>query len=359
MMHNGRSGTREATLAIDEDAIWGQPRRYLRMSTYPDRSWQDAYERVMDRAATDGLVLAPERLGHANVREYAEPLSDAPIGHILLHKEYLTALPLDVLRALPGFACFHENAVFYCLEARDAGATAHLGPVLQRALTPAPSAAFVHVPKTGGASVVSALRRAFPAFGYFGTREEFRAWRGAVRFRSVAGHFLLSDLDAAAQPEGYDLVFALVRDPVARFLSAVAHARRPFEDVAGYPAGMRAMRDRPLHRFVEGDLAFAQLYTASIFLGHVPEMPANLEAMRDRARERVDRGQIRVFDVCDPTGLERTLGELAGDSVRIPQEHRSGDKSGSFTPDELRFAQQTLPEILRPEADFVRELTKR
>lgn len=83
---------------------------------------------------------------------------------------------------------------------------------------------FRHVPKCGGTSIENALREKGVELGFINPawwREKQRLW-----YKSSPQHISVEDLRTLLPDSLFDYQFAIVRDPVARFISAFNHNRR-------------------------------------------------------------------------------------------------------------------------------------
>lgn len=174
---------------------------------------------------------------------------------------------------------------------------------------------FAHVPKCGGTSIEYALAAADVELGFIDEslwREKSRLW-----YKSSPQHITERDLSRLLPPSMRDYEFAIVRDPVARFISAFNHNRRarriPFfftierflskierrQDFYGYDMDNHFV---PANRFVSE--------TCDVF-----HLEGGLDRVADRLLEVTD-GQLRIVPkhqnargLNDPTSqtLARTL----------------------------------------------------
>ena len=82
---------------------------------------------------------------------------------------------------------------------------------------------FAHVPKSGGTTVNHRLREANHALAFF----DGTFWTSGKQrwFRSSPQHITNADRDLLFTADFYDYSFAVVRDPIQRFLSAFNHNR--------------------------------------------------------------------------------------------------------------------------------------
>ncbi len=109
---------------------------------------------------------------------------------------------------------------------------------------------FSHIPKAAGTAVWTALSQQVRSSIYYDSFESFRSNPPRPgEYDLVGGHIPLPLLLEAAGAG--DRVVGLVREPVARFRSAFLHSRRDAEDPDTFTPIMRAMRDTPLHAFLD------------------------------------------------------------------------------------------------------------
>lgn len=192
---------------------------------------------------------------------------------------------------------------------------------------------FVHVPKTGGSTV----ERLFRAAGW---NEQFRETRKtnpdtfALR-RCSPQHYHGALLDELFDITGFDLVFLISRDPVARFRSEYLMRQRsePSTDarsVEGWATAAFARREqdpyafdnhlRPQAEFLVGD---AVVYRLEDGLGSIlrdvnGRLDARLSEEPPHAMSSVKRAGVASSAVEISESLERTLRDVyAADFARF------------------------------------------
>lgn len=110
---------------------------------------------------------------------------------------------------------------------------------------------FAHVPKCGGTSVEQAFRDLGHEWGFLAGG--WKAQGASSWVRSVPQHLPADALERLFPPGFFDYRFALVRDPVDRFLSAVNHNRQNgnlpwWMGLGGVLRRLEARSDHLLHR---------------------------------------------------------------------------------------------------------------
>ena len=231
-----------------------------------DPAWHDAFRATQPHLRSDDIVLAPRASWPdfpCPVRLYDGPIELGDATVLLLHKGRLAGMRRDVLAGVVrGWTCLHANSVFAAysrtaprsLRALNLWQQMHLLPVGRYLNAPRRKRRrgtiyFLHIPKAGGTSLWTVLRRAYPSHAYYGDLASWLANPPEVgTFDLVGLHFPASVLAPLLRDE--DDIVGMLRDPTERFLSGVAHARRPSEDPATFTPAMQAMRTMPLADFL-------------------------------------------------------------------------------------------------------------
>lgn len=105
---------------------------------------------------------------------------------------------------------------------------------------------FVHVPKCGGTSIENALLEHDIALGFI--NERWWRQKNKLWYKSSPQHISRDDLSTLF-PEGFfDYEFAIIRDPVSRFISAFNHNRRarriwPFSTLEAFVRKIEKRKD--------------------------------------------------------------------------------------------------------------------
>jgi hypothetical protein len=167
-------------------------------------------------------------------------------AYFAVHKNQLYKLPEHVLSAImQRSVCTWANGVFAVFStvygAGPTAASPHLAPSVTRvrrwyAATRGSQdtrtinrLVFIHIPRTAGTSVYSALSGAFGDTAYFDNRESFREYNSNVlRLPLIAGHFWLEDVMTSKLRDS--IIISIVRDPFERVLSEIKFARREIID---------------------------------------------------------------------------------------------------------------------------------
>lgn len=104
---------------------------------------------------------------------------------------------------------------------------------------------FVHVPKTGGTSV----ERLFANSGFRTAYRDGKVGKDSVNWvrRCSPQHLHAEMLDQLLQLSRFDLIFMLVREPIARFRSEYTHRNR--NDLHTDAASVEAWTERVLTRY--------------------------------------------------------------------------------------------------------------
>lgn len=338
---------------------WGIPRRLLGPKRYPDEFWRSAYEKAL-RISEGEPILAPERFDLETVDVYEEYRSDRSYAVIILHKDLVASLPISGLARLMQYDVNYENAVFLVLEMKPGGSVGTSLSGLMRRLfwRSGKKICFVHIPKTAGTTIVANLRRNTFGVRYFGVRREFLECRNVEEFNAVCGHFYFKDvMDSSFAP---DVSLSVVRDPLERFISAVAHARRPEEDASTFGPSMKAMRELPLEEYVSTEIALREISAHSIYLGwRKMGQERDVDAMRENALDAVRTQQLRVFPADDLQRLQEFMqAELRFRFDMSSAKNVTTQKRELFSAREQRFIDEQLPEVFWEERSFVERLVQ-
>ena len=135
-----------------------------------------------------------------------------------------------------------------------------------------PTIYHLHLPKTGGTAVWDALSGVLPSRAYYGDSSTFLAYPPEAGEYDLVGLHGSFSMIAGRLREG-DLVIGLLRDPVARFMSSVVHARRPGLDLATLTAQQRAMREGSVKDFLASEAGRAEVKLQSLLLGAAHDHP--------------------------------------------------------------------------------------
>lgn len=237
-----------------------------------DRFWIEAHAALLGHGRAGDRVLLPEGDWPAMDYRCTAYRSSAcaldPWAHdlVLIHKGMIGSFrQSDVRGMLASLEPVFANAVFVLFAARARGRTLpwrhwswHLNALWVYAdparyrRRGARSRAFVHIAKAGGTSAWGAIAREIRSRVYFSSDASLAAFDGDLdAFEAVGGHFHVATLGDHGWDHGG---FFIVRDPVARMLSFLAHASDPAGNVADADPAWRIVReaepgrpDAPLH----------------------------------------------------------------------------------------------------------------
>ena len=174
---------------------------------------------------------------------------------------------------------------------------------------------FAHVPKTGGTSV----ERLFTNSGWKMAYRDGKVGQGSLNWlrRCSPQHLHAAMLDALLRVERFDLVFMVVREPVARYRSEYSHRNR--DDLHTDAASVEAWTEAMLERYADNPY----LYDNHIRPQHEFELPGcevyrledGLEAMADDLRTRfglrLDDEVPHAMDRVKRTGVSSTSVEIS------------------------------------------------
>ena len=163
-----------------------------------------------------------------------------------------------------------------------------------------------------------------------------------------------------------DEVVGLMREPTARFLSSVAHCRRPTEDPVTFSPSQKAMREMHLSDFLKTEFARYEARAQLVELGRTPDLPAagmddqtllanalglldqdraliapsessdQLAALLERRLE-IRLPRLRALNVNDPAGYARHADEFA--EARPAIEALNASEGRLYAAARMRFEQ--------------------
>jgi hypothetical protein len=322
-----------------------------------DHFWREAQQALAVHLQRGTSVLVPEgdwdRLPFAvtTYRNVDVALDVAGFGAVLVHKGMLGSFRQAQIRACLGdLPVIFANAVFVLFALPEALTRARFpARYRSRLIRPlevyvdpahhrrwrARRSAFLHVPKAAGTSAWSRISQSVRSKVYFGSNQALEAFDGDINaFEVVGGHFQAETLLA----KGWDgPVFFILRDPLERVLSFLAHARRADENVGLFADSYRVARDLvdgPLDAQV-CDLLFHEANMQVRALAERPgeslSQPGALEAMTERAIARLHRPgwSFGLADQPDRLGMQlaRQFGLWNAPMPRLNSLSR-GDRAG-------------------------------
>ena len=322
---------------------WSMPAKAQAPRTFPDHFWRDAFAYAY-KVRGGGLVAAHETCNLRNSVRFREYDSGRNVSVVVLHKDYISYVPLGLQTKMRDWFVVFSNDVFSVVSTKY-NQDGEIGPELlsersrhkkHRESLSSKKLAFVHVPKCAGTSVVHALTRGFQSSVYANTRTEFLNDVHLDQFRMISGHIYLGDLIAA---EWLDYpVIATVRDPMERFVSAVAHARRADEEVEALSPMVSAMRSLRLMDVVNEAFFLQEASVFSVFFGHKPAAPtSDMEKMRGRAINSVSEGLIRLFGVDEIQRLASFCKDKWNVELEFSKRNQTEDPFRLFAKEEIDF----------------------
>lgn len=248
-----------------------------------DRKWHEVYKSVVPLLTGADVILAPRGDWAAfpcPVNYYDNIIEPDGETVFFLHKSRLPAIRKEILATImANWQCVFANGVFAVfvrsprkyIDVRYGWQRVRLWVIERylrsRALKQRKSTIYyVHLPKTGGTSMWSALTNTFRSSVYYGDINTFIANPPLPGEYDLVGlHFSPSVLDGLLTRG--DVVAGTLRDPTKRFLSGIVHWRRQSEDPQAHTASQRAMRDMKLNEFVQTDFGSYETRVQLIALG--------------------------------------------------------------------------------------------
>ena len=265
-------------------------RRRARACLVRDRYWQAVHRALLPILSPADAVLMPRGDWDAfpcAVRHYDAVIEPGEATVLVLHKGRLPGIRKSSLAAIAAeWGCVYANEVFAvfgrsrrsALEARCGLWRRHLRHVhaylkAREAKRRESTLYYVHLPKTGGTSFWASLSRAFRSQVYYGDTRTFLANPPKPGEYDLVGVHFSPTLINGVLSRG-DEVVGLMREPTARFLSSVAHCRRPTEDPVTFSPSQKAMREMHLSDFLKTEFARYEARAQLIELGRTPDLLA-------------------------------------------------------------------------------------
>ena len=338
---------------------WGKTREQLELKTYPDCFWESAYCHLFDEISLSGgsaRALAPEKYSHPTIDIYQEAREPSCYQFVLFHKGMGSYLDSFIIQRLSRFEVIYENDVFALMKlGHKDGVAQQRALELQASCCGGPNIrlAFLHVPKTAGTALVNALRQILTNVRYVDSPSDLEEYPG---YSGVCGHFYLSDF--APLSTSFDCVFSLLRDPLERFLSAVAHCRRKSEHPSTLSPTMRAMRELSLIEFLKTREAIVEINAFSFYFGWEDPMPlTDLHSIRENAMMQLSRNSIVLFRQENLSDLALFLEEVFDKQITVNEFNTTEEPEALFSAAEKAFILSDLPAFFESERRFIEQLS--
>jgi len=336
---------------------WGKSPKQLALRDYPDHYWREAYKQLSNRlqeTAGDDRALAPECFGFDSIDTYGATIPENGWRYILLHKGMISYIDAETLLSLSRYSECYENDVFLLL---DAGSgtdrkSKFYRALAQRLISGSRTLAFLHVPKTAGTAVMELIRSSTLNARYIGRSEEFQS---SEAYACIGGHFYLSDL--LYLKRSFDHVISVLRDPMDRFLSAVAHSRRADESISSMGPKMQSMRTLSVQEFLETDHAMEEVAAFSIYYGWKEGMDyQDLDTIRLNAVRQLEQCHMRLFNQVDLDPIHHFLQTNLTLAGKLDRSNFTENKQQLFSPDEQGFIRGELSRYFEDERKFLSQL---
>lgn len=269
-----------------------------------DKSWGQAQDALLHHLPEGTRVLLPQGDWSAlpfSTSFYRNTDCNVDLGDheaILVHKAMLTSFrQADIRLCLNEMAAVFANDVFVLFMPRPRRRGWFLPVHLRKLKAYADPAAyhrrsahrgaFIHIPKTAGTSIWTRISGAVRSSLYFSSAATLEAFEGDINaFEVVGGHIQAETLTE----KGWDgPAFFVLRDPVERVLSFIAHAKRMSENLGMLDESYhtaRAIGEGPLNA-AQRDLLFHEANMHIRILGERPgddlHDPATLDQISARA----------------------------------------------------------------------------
>jgi len=178
--------------------------------------------------------------------------------------------------------------------------------------------AFIHIPKTAGTSIWAQISKSVHSNVYFSSNVTLAAFEGDLEaFEAVGGHIQAETLAAKGWRSP---AFFVLRDPVERVLSFIAHAQRPDANLGLLEMSYHVARQIGSGSFdaTTRDLLFHEGNIQVRALGERPGETlldaATLDLMRTRALDRLECANWPFGLLGDPSHLGRQVRSHFGTS---------------------------------------------
>jgi hypothetical protein len=311
-----------------------------------DAYWRQAFTALTDNVASGGRALLPAGdwpeldVDAQFYRSTDVNIAICGFDAILIHKGMMPSFrQADIALCLREMAVVQANPVFAVFVHKPRNRRLFLPWHLLHLKVYADPAryrrredrrgVFIHIPKTGGTSIWKRLSKSVRSTIYFTSNSTLAAFEGDLdAFQIVGGHIHAETL---IEKDYRGPAFFVLRDPVDRVLSAMAHAMRPDENISAFDDGLNAMRDMDMSAF---DTALDRIIVGegnvqTRMLGERPgdnlHDPQVRQAMFARACERLHDPMWQFGFLDDPAKLAKQVSVLFGVSAaKLPHLNRTG-----------------------------------
>jgi len=274
-----------------------------------DPFWEKAVEFLLTHTSKRDTVVLPDEMAGppGTAIRYSSFNESCTFDFFVLHKGMFEFFSLPFMEWLVGtFSAYYANEVFVIFSHKplsmnpDARHVEALYVKLEEARTQTERrgerAVFLHIPKTGGTSLYNAISKYYAKKIYFQRNEHLSGFRRNLEdYDLIAGHLARTALSRRLTQTR--VWFLFLRHPVRRFLSAVAHSRRPNEDPSLFGPRMRLMRTLSLADLMRSDLGCREMHAQLYMLGSEGETTGgneDLERIYDNAIAFLNREDVLV-----------------------------------------------------------------
>ena len=303
-----------------------------------DPLWQEAMsvaEQLVESGQIASIAVPAAIAGEVRgAVSYGEPAEA-----ILIHKGWISHVPLERLRQIADWTPAFENDVFILMSAeplrselflrrppivphwlrsrRVAPIRSHLEDVDGRRFA-GRQTVFVHISKAAGTSLFEAARRRAVRALYLDDRSALEAAAPHLAAHDlIGGHVGFDALHAAIGDARY---FAVLRDPLERLVSVAGHARRPGERVDSLNSVMRFLAEGTLRDFLDLPGGRTELRLQQVMLTGKAEPSAELASAR---LEEITVGTVDGLD----RFLARHGSSLGIDPADLPRLNVTRDRN--------------------------------
>ena len=296
------------------------------------------------RMADGDSILAAHEMGCDNVKNIKEWTPEEPIKVVLIHKDFISYVPISIERISHEYTLAYENDVFLVFLKKSQFSIEEMLADRLRG----PNFFFVHIPKTAGTTIHNLFMRRMRSYVHLTNPELPAESRG--EHRSYGGHLTFSQLENARFE--FDLVFSIVRNPIERFLSMVKHSRRKTTEKLGWK--MQLLRDNRLDNIFQKKELLKRIQSEiNMITNHLcSDDEASLEERYASAIENLTRKRIIIWDIQDLDSMARFFSENSGIKLDFSERLNVTEHDMTvFSPSEQEFVAQEMPIFFEAELD--------